>query len=225
MQDARQKALPFGSPRLCAPSLASLRRTRSRPSHALMDQGPARHPRSRRRARHRGRRQRDRRMRRARPIAGDSSRYDVQRLAPCRAAGAHQRASSLLPDADARPSRRLRQGAHSLARFDGARLGPHDARGLAHRDPDGAGRTDAVRLHDRGRSSQSLSPEPHERDRHRGRRGDEARPAHDGHARIDGHFREGRRLAARTRSCRIRRRSSRTASGCCASITTPNPAR
>ena len=31
---------------------------------------------------------------------------------------------------------------------------------LAHRGPDGAGRTDAVRLHDRGRSSQSLSAGP-----------------------------------------------------------------
>ncbi len=136
-------------------------------------------------------------MRGARAVADSSSRYDVQRLAPCRPAGAHQRASSLLPDADARPSRRLRQGAHSVARFDGARLGPHDSRRLAHRDPDGARRTDAVRLHDRGRSSQSFSPGPHERDRHRGRGGDEARNAHDGHARIHGHFREGRRPAAR----------------------------
>ena len=161
-----------------------------------MDQGPARHPRGRRRTRRGDRRRPDRRMRRARPIADDSSRHDVQRLAPCRAAGAYQRASSLLPDADARPSRRLRQGAHSLARFDGARLGPHDARGLAHRDPDGARRTDAVRMHDRGRPSQPLSPEPHERDRHRGGRGDEAWAAHDGHARIHGHFREGRGSAA-----------------------------
>ena len=64
---------------------------------------------------------------------------------------------------------------HSLARDDGARLGPHDPRGPAPRDPDGVGRTHAVRLHDRGRSSQSLSPEPEERDRHRGRGGDEAR--------------------------------------------------
>ena len=136
-------------------------------------------------------------MRRARPIADHSSRYDLQRLAPCRAAGAHQRAPSLLPDPDARPPGGLRQGAHSVARHDGARLGPHDPRGPAPRDPDGARRTDALRLHDRGRSSQSLSPEPQERDRHRGRGGDEAWDPHDGHARIDGHFREGRRLAAR----------------------------
>ena len=202
-----------------------LRRKRSRPSHAHMDQGPARHPGARSRARNRGRRRRDRRMRRTRPIPRDSPRHDFQRLAPCRAAGADQRSSPLLPDADPRPSRRLRQGAHSLARFDGARLGPHDSRGPAHRDPDGAHRTDAVGLHDRGRSPQSLSPEPYERDRHRGRRSDQAWAAHDGHARIHGHFREGRGLAARTRSCRIRRRSSRTASGCCASITTSNRAR
>ena len=95
----------------------------------------------------------------SRAAVARAHRRDVQRLAPCRAAGAHQRASSFLPDADARPSRRPRQGAHSLARDDGARLGPHDARGAAPRDPDGAGRAHAFRLHDRGRPSQSLSPD------------------------------------------------------------------
>ena len=67
---------------------------------------------------------------------------------------------------------------------------------LQHRGQDGAGRTDALRLHDRRRPSQSLSARPGERHRHRSRRGDEARPADDGDARLDGHFREGRRPAA-----------------------------
>ena len=61
-------------------------------------------------------------------------------------------------------------------------------------------------------------PNLEERDRHRGRGGHEARHAHDGHARIDGDFREGRRLAARFDRAGFRRRSSRTASGCCAPI-------
>ena len=52
------------------------------------------------------------------------------------------------------------------------------------------------RLHDGGGPSQSVSAGPGRRHRHRSRGGDEARPAHDGDARIDGHFGEGRRTAA-----------------------------
>ena len=90
--------------------------------------------------------------------AGRAGRRDLRRLAPCRAAGPRQRASSFLPDADARPSRRpsTRSSFPWLVALYPiwARLTPDAA---APRGPARAGRTDAVGLHDRGRSSLSLS--------------------------------------------------------------------
>src|SRR5262249_31674117 len=83
----------------------ALHRRRSRPSHAFVDQGPARNPRARRRARRRRRRNSNRRMRSARPVAGGCSRGDIQRLALCRHAWARQCPPPFLPDfARAHPS-------------------------------------------------------------------------------------------------------------------------
>ena len=145
---------------------------------------------------------------------------DVRRLPPCRPAGAGQRASPFLPDADPRPSGGRRQGPPRLARGDGARVGPDDARGASGRRPHGAGRASALGLHDDGGPSQSLSAGARGGDRHRGGGSGGARGQDDGHARLDGHFREGRRPAARIRSSRAPTRSSPTASGFWRAITT-----
>ena len=108
---------PHTSPQMkCLHTIAPIRE-RER-SHAPLDQGPAGDLRRRRRARARRRgRHADRRARRAgrAPQAPVDATFERP---PCRAAGPRQRASSFLPDADPRPSRRHQQGAVSLV--DGA---------------------------------------------------------------------------------------------------------
>ena len=68
-------------------------------------------------------------------------------------------------------------------------------------------------------------PNLDERDRHRGRGGDEARHAHDGHARIHGHFREGRRPAAGLDRAGFGDDPRGQRAGAARSITIRNPAR
>ena len=168
--------------------------------------------------------ERDRRMHRARPIARNSRRttFNASRhvVLPGLINAHHHFYQTLTRAHPAGFGKELIPWLVSMERD----LGPQDARGATHRDPDGADRTDAVGLHDRGRSSQSLSPEADERNRHRGRRGDEAWHAHDGHARIHGHFREGRGLQPDS-IVQDAETILRTASGCCASTTMSSRAR
>ena len=123
--------------------------------HADVDQRPAGDLRRRRGPRDRRRGDADRILGRA----GRDARADrriIRRLAPCRAAGARQRPSPFLPDADARPPAGDQQDALSLARRALSDLGAPEARSPAARGAARARRASDVGLHDGGRPSLPL---------------------------------------------------------------------
>ncbi len=127
--------------------------------------------------------------------------------ASCAAARPRQRAPSFLSDAGAGASGRASARSRAVARRALSDLVAHGRARPAARRAGGAGRIAAVRLHDGGRSSQSVPAGPRSRHRHRGRRGPRARRAHDGHARRHELFDEGRRTAAGKRRPSGRRRA------------------
>ena len=161
-----------------------------------MDQGPARHLRRRRRARHRGARRPYRRTGAGRTHAGNSGPENLRRRRARGAARAHQHPPPFLPDADASGAGSARPRIVSLVAGALSDLGALDAGSARPRHDAGDGGVDAVRLHHHDRPSLCVSRRRGRRHRYRSRRRTAARPARAADARLDESVAARRRAAA-----------------------------